>query len=97
MSLWPSKTKIKDSKFSNENSKKVKSIHEQRELRLDASNYNNKKNLSKSACICLWENIENMGLGWRPWSIISVNTGYYQISNGNNTGNLIQECHSSER
>jgi hypothetical protein len=40
-----------ESKFSNENSKKVKSIHEQRELMLDSSNYNNKKNLSKSAYI----------------------------------------------
>jgi hypothetical protein len=37
-----------NSKFFNENSKKVKSIHEQRELPLNSSNNNNKKNMSKS-------------------------------------------------
>jgi hypothetical protein len=58
MPLWPSKTKIIDSKFFNEKSKRVKSIHEQRELMLDSSNYNNKMNLSKSAYIWLWENRE---------------------------------------
>jgi len=35
--------------FFNENSKKEKSIHEQRELQLNSSNNNNKKNMSKSA------------------------------------------------
>jgi hypothetical protein len=44
MSLWPSKNQIINSKFSNENSKKVKSINEQRELQLDSSNNNNNNN-----------------------------------------------------
>jgi hypothetical protein len=38
-----------NSKSFNENSKKVKSIHEQRELQLNSSNNNNKKNMSTSA------------------------------------------------
>jgi hypothetical protein len=38
-----------NSKSFNENSKKVKSIHEQRESQLNSSNNNNKKNMSKYA------------------------------------------------
>jgi hypothetical protein len=40
-----------NSKFFNENSKKVKSIHEQRELQLNSSNNNNKKNMSNKHLI----------------------------------------------
>jgi hypothetical protein len=83
MPLWPSKTKIIDSKFSNENCKKVKSIHEQRELMLDSSNYNNKKNLSKSTYILLsnfkwkqeyWKFDTGMPLQWK----IGNNTGNFE-------------------
>jgi CRISPR/Cas system-associated protein Cas5 (RAMP superfamily) len=70
-----------NSKFFNENSKKVKSIHEQRELQLNSSNNNNKKNMSKFAfdyekthnyAKLLLSFYENLGWDRLPWSIKSL-------------------------